>query len=60
MRFLLSNFTPEIMKVINKLVDVPKDKSHESASLYVGNLIILTFNNVISFHNLSYSKELQT
>lgn len=34
------------MKVINKLVDVPKDKAHETASLYVGNLIILTFNNV--------------
>jgi hypothetical protein len=36
------------MKVINRLIDVPKDKSFESASLYAGNLIILTFNNVYS------------
>jgi len=43
---LFSGFTAEILKVVARLIEVPKDKSFEAASLYAGNLIILTFNNV--------------
>ena len=34
--------------MIHSLLEVPKDKSFESASLYAGNMIILTFNNLLN------------
>lgn len=42
-----NGFTAEILKVVARLIEVPKDKSFEAASLYAGNLIILTFNNLL-------------
>ena len=47
-KVLFSNFTPKLIEVIHSLLEIPKDKTFESASLYAGNLIILTFNNLLN------------